>query len=104
MTKADKDYLEALMNGLKAEINGKFDVVNTKLERIDGQTTKTNGRVTALELKPEHNALNCPYHEVIQGLVDDQKTTNAIKKWKLAAITMAGIIIGAIGTIITVFK
>lgn len=104
MTKADKEYFEVFLGGFLKEINGKFDVITNELGHIKEQTTKTNGRVTSLEKKPEHNALNCPWSNTISDLVDNQKAYDAIKKWKVAAITMAGIIIGAITTLITVFK
>jgi len=108
MTKADKEYFEVFLGGFLKEINGKFDVITNELGHIKEQTTKTNGRVTSLEKKPEHNALNCPWSNTINDLVDNQKASDAIKKWKGRAIAASGIIVGIIvgvlGTLITVFK
>ena len=55
----EKDRLETrqmftdILEGHYQKVEGQFNLVNLKLSSIEAQTTRTNGRVTALEDKTE---------------------------------------------------
>ena len=75
-----------------AEINGKFNVINEILERIEVQTTKTNGRVNKLEEKAIILELNdvkhlseCPHAARIQSLENTENRKNGVYKFLAVA-------------------
>ena len=45
----DREYMDALMHGLKAEMKAGFDMLGYKNDEIIAHQKKTNGRVTNLE-------------------------------------------------------
>lgn len=49
MTKDERELIEEKFKGLGLLVDAHFHNVDDRLDRIEKQTTKTNGRVTALE-------------------------------------------------------
>lgn len=85
--------------------------VNDKLERIEEQTRRTNGRVTAVEQKVTalehelpHSMERCPQKERIQSLLDNQMTSKALSRLLIKSITITGVIVGIITSIIMILE
>ena len=77
-----------------AQFNGALDLIKLKLESIETQTTKTNGRVNKLEDNTydiEH-ILHCPNVSRIKVIEDTQLTTKSIYKF-------IGLLIGGLSTL-----
>lgn len=49
MTYSDKELIDEMVRGLRAEIRANNDIIMLQLGQIIDQTTKTNSRVTKLE-------------------------------------------------------
>jgi len=82
----------AKQDGQYENLNLKIDNLDYKVEQIQIQTTKTNGRVTALETKP-HTMDNCKQASVIDALSDDVTKIKTERKFtiKVAAFVAAAI-------------
>jgi hypothetical protein len=82
----------AKQEGQYENLSLKIDNLDYKVEQIQIQTTKTNGRVTALETKP-HPIANCPQATIIDQLYDDVATIKTERKFtiKVAAFVAAAI-------------
>jgi hypothetical protein len=107
MTKADKDemreMLTDILSGHIEKIDGKFNLIDEKLERIESQTTKTNGRVNRLEtvsmdtlIKQKEHIINCPLNERVKTLEGDVITSKTIRKMFIQGFTILGIIGGLV--------
>ena len=107
MTKQDKDEIREMLGDVLAahneKIDGKFNLINEKLERIEAQTTKTNGRVNKLEDKTEQLKINDIEHIINCPLVSRVKTieeTEQFKKGELRMITILSTVTASIAAII----
>lgn len=49
MNKIDRELIDEMMKGIRAEIKAKDDIIMLRLGQILEQTTKTNGRVSNIE-------------------------------------------------------
>jgi hypothetical protein len=107
-------YLNEKFEGLHKLMDAQFTNVHDKLDAIEKQTTRTNGRVTHLEDKVvniedaiiEHPH-NCPQISKIDLLKEDLFEYRFIKKYPkiatfLIAVVVICIIISAFGTIETI--
>jgi hypothetical protein len=91
------------LDNLEDNFDLKLKGLDFKVDKIQEQTTRTNGRVTNLETKP-HPIANCPQAELIAKLRDDMVENTAERKFtmKMAAAiaTVIGIVISALGLLI----
>lgn len=99
MTKEDReelrDMIDDILSAHAENTNGKFQVIDTKLDVIGEQTKKTNGRVTKLEsdvLRLQFNDANhcnvCPQGKRIEKLEQDSLTSVAVKKFLIGALAI----------------
>jgi len=100
-----EDLKKLLENAVDATFKGRFEVINYKLDAIETQTTRTNGRVTDLEGKVDElerdgiRRLNtCPQKETfemignqIDGLKEKTIESRTIENLILKTVTIAGI-------------
>jgi hypothetical protein len=99
-------YLESEFKGLHSLMNAQFETVHERLDAIEKQTTKTNGRVSELEEEVHkelpHTKDGCPQKNVIEAIHDIVIGEEAILKRKLSegemkhAITVRWIMISGI--------
>ena len=68
MTDSEKELLEEKFKGLHLLINARFENVDDRLDRIEAQTTKTNGRVTELEKREIKHFAACPNIPIIEDI------------------------------------
>ena len=79
-------YLESEFKGLHSLMNAQFETVHERLDKIETQTTRTNGRVTKLE-DVVHNDLThtkdgCPQGEVIEEIKNYITKDKAVRESK----------------------
>jgi hypothetical protein len=91
MNKQDLDLINSKFEGLGHLINSQFTNVHDKLEQIEKQTTRTNGRVNELEFKEVKRS------EMCSNIQTEKKTKDAMRdKWnssmKWIIVTLLGII------------
>ena len=97
-----KMYLEEKFKGLTSLMNAHNDNVLDRLEAIEEQTKKTNGRVSELERKETSHVINCPQTPKIQKIEEELLEYKIIKKYpKLFVI---GSVCFALISIILVIK
>ena len=101
-TAAIRQMLTDVISTHTAEINGKFLVIDEKLNSITIQTTRTNGTVkcnTEDILKLKESSLthftSCPVSQRVKGLEDKELSRNGIKQfvirtagWIIASATL----------------
>jgi hypothetical protein len=91
MTKEDKEELKEMIHNI---FDGRFTLIEYKLDAIQEQTTKTNGRVTLLEKQELLHIPNCPQGARITEIEDTQKKNLAIKKWLIVTVGLASTLAG----------
>lgn len=108
MTEPEKELIEEKFKGLHALLHARFENVEDRLDRIEEQTTKTNGRVTKLEDKQHASeiiaathVINCPNVSKIKAIEDDLLEYKFSKKYP--KIFYGGIFIIIIISILTIF-
>lgn len=90
-------FLDERFNGLTTSMNGQFKEVHERLDKIEKQTTKTNGRLTEVEdWKKKH----CNEEETEEKIIERKraKRNEFIKIASLIVITI-GVIIAAISSL-----
>lgn len=95
--------LTALTNAQTTLMNAQFINVQGKLEDIEKQTIKTNGRVSKLEdMSNIHtNMINqydlkCPQETRLRLLEDNTLTAKVVKKWITNSVAVTSAIMGII--------
>jgi hypothetical protein len=63
-----RKYLEEKFTGINTIMKLNFDIIHSKLEEINLQTTKTNSRVTHLEEEVEIHPIECKYGKIYDDL------------------------------------
>ncbi len=101
MTPEEYNLIEEKFKGMTSLMNAQFDNVNDWLERIEEQTKKTNGRVSALENKELLHTTNCPIAPKVRVIEDTLLSQRSIKKFMFVMFT-SGILLG--GFIVSIIK
>ena len=108
LTRSDKDDIKEMLNTaiehikeVQAEV---MKNVNGTLVRIEAQTTKTNGRVTALEKTLPHVAENCPNKPILDKLNEHYMETKGASKWGRTLLNIAVSFISAVVGFLTALK
>jgi hypothetical protein len=101
MTKDERELLEEKFRGLTSLMNAQFTNIHERLDKIEVQTTKTNGRVTDLEKKELTHIQMCPQTEKIEKINEELAEYKMLKKYpKIGlAIVAAAVIFFLITTI-----
>lgn len=81
MTKDDKEYLNERFDAFGKLINANFLNVNERLDRIEEQTKKTNGRVTELEQKELTHIITCPNVSKIEKINEELTEYKMFKRY-----------------------
>jgi hypothetical protein len=101
MSGAEVKLMDEKFKGLAELMNAHFHNVDDRLDKIEKQTTLTNGRVTELEKKEIGHIINCPQAAKVRKLEDTQLSSQTIRKW---VVTSIGVAVGLTGIVFTVIK
>ena len=106
MSKQELELIDEKFKGLASLINARFENVEDRLERIEGQTTKTNGRVTSLEHKELTHIQSCPVAPKVEKINEELAEYKMFKKYpKIGlAIVAAAVLIFLITTFESIEK
>lgn len=99
-----RQMLTDVLSGHVQDINGRYNVIHANLIQIKEQTTKTNGRVTALEDKLQkleqteiQHIINCPNTRRISELEDKETGRKSVFRFvsmvALVLFSIAGLVI-----------
>lgn len=106
-----KDMMEELLQSYISHVNSKFEIIDHKLDAIETQTKRTNGRLTKAEenivdLKisektHDNNHVNsCPHKDKIRRLEDSQLTNITVKRFLKQMVGIISLVVGiAVGII-----
>ena len=104
-----KEMLHDILIGYQAKNESLFDIINYKLDAIEIQTTKTNGKVLkledkvqALQLNENQHIINCPQQKKIEKINEDLLEYKMLIKYPKAMVI--GAVIFALVVIIIAFK
>lgn len=86
-------YLEEKFEGMGKLINAHFINLDERLEKIEIQTTKTNGRVTELEHEFISHPINCPQGQKIEELNKTMEDVKFFVKYPKLAVAIASVFI-----------
>jgi hypothetical protein len=107
MSNHDEDYrlyIEEKFTGLSKLINARFENVDDRLERIEEQTKKTNGRVNYLEEKEYTHYTTCPNSVKIDSIYKELDEYRFILKYpKLFVGAIVIIVILTLSTFVRSF-
>jgi len=76
-----RKYLDSRFEGLSKLMSAQFLNVHDKLDAIEKQTTKTNGRVSILEDKESVHYINCPVKSEFEKVNADLAEYRMLKKY-----------------------
>lgn len=106
MSKQEIDLIDEKFRGLASLMNAQFTNVHDKLERIEVQTTKTNGRVSdlekksmELEVKDITHIINCPVTPKLETLNRELEDVKFV--FKYPKLVIAGLVIISLLTLAT---
>ena len=102
-----RQYLEEKFHGLTTTMNAQFVEIHERLDKIEIQTTKTNGNVSKLEkdlITQEkellQHALSCPKGEVIEQIRVDLEDYRFFKRYpKLSFFIIACFVVALLYTV-----
>jgi hypothetical protein len=93
-----KDLMKNVIENYHQTNSNRYEIINYKLDSIESQTTKTNGRLTDvekkvadLELDAAKRILTCPQEAKIKELIETSTSTSAMRKLVIRGITIAGV-------------
>lgn len=105
MTKSEHSEIQNMFDIGIAHIK---EIMNLKLDFIIEQNAKSNEiigkhteQITVLKRELPHTAAKCPHNVTIQELRDNMITSRGIKRLMVTSITITGIIVTLIATIIS---
>ena len=105
-----KELFEEKLKSLHIQLNSEFEVLNNRLETIEEQVKKTNGRTIKLEELTNLHTLSinqysnkCPQEARIRTVEDNLLTGFTVKKWIIGTLGVISIIVGIIYTLIKIF-
>lgn len=106
MSKQELELIEEKFRGMAALMNAHFENLEDRLERIEEQTTKTNGRVTELEKKELTHIQSCPVAPKVEKINEELAEYKMFKKYpKIGiAIIAAAVLIFIITTFESIEK
>lgn len=98
-------------NTLIELIKSQNQMIINRLDKIENQTTKTNGRVNKLELSvndlqniDNQHKMQCPHNQRFEALENYVNKNKNIKKFILATISLTGVMLGIIYSVIQILS
>lgn len=88
-------YLDERFSGIGKLVNAQFKSLDDRLERIEQQTTKTNGRVSALEKALPQHEIECSAKKEVDVIQKDLEEYHMIKKYPKLIILLLVVLVGA---------
>jgi len=102
------DAMRTHSENVELILKGKFDVIEIKLDNIEKQTTKTNGRVSANEIEIQKlketnigHVLNCPNTQKIIHIEQMEAGRKAVSSFSWKQIGLIGVVAGLILSLLT---
>lgn len=95
-------YLEGRLAGIEKLISDRHDALHDTLVAIKDQTTRTNGRVSELEINFATHPVTCISSQEIKEIKQDLEEYRVIKKYPKVAILV--IVFFALTTIISIYQ
>jgi hypothetical protein len=88
-----KLFLDERFKGISTLINSQFIDVHDRLQKIEAQTTKTNGRVNKLEIDNITHPINCPQGPKIEEINKTLADIRFFIKYPKLAVGIASVFI-----------
>jgi hypothetical protein len=106
-----RQYLEEKFSKFELLIEDRFTNLDIKLNSIHEQTSKTNGRVTNLELKTFNlekadiqHTITCPQAPRLKTIEDKLNRSAAINMWLLRALGIAASLVGIFYAAVKIYE
>jgi hypothetical protein len=93
MTTEELQLIDEKLKGISTLVNAHMHGITEKLERIEAQTIRTNGRVTELEKKELTHVQSCPQAPLIRKLQDESLSNASVKKF-ISLMFVSGLAVG----------
>lgn len=88
-----RKYLDTRFEGLTKVMSAQFINVHDKLDAIEKQTTRTNGRVTELETKENTHVVNCPVTKKVERIDEELTEYRMLRKYPKLGVTIIAIFV-----------